>query len=309
MAHSCNHHHHHHHHGHDHGTTKLSWAVAVNMLLTAVQIVAGVLSGSLALVADALHNLSDAISLVIALVARKIGLKGADNSNTFGYKRAESVGALVNISTLFILGFYLGVEAVYRFFDPQPVQGWVMIAVASVAIVVNSLTAVLTFAMAKESINIKAAFVHNLIDALASVAVVGGGIAILYTGWLWIDPALTLLIGAYALWHGAKMIPDVLRILMQGVPAHMDVPAVLAAMGKVDKVKDVHHLHLWQLDEHKVHLEAHIMVNQADLAAMSAIKKAIKAMLHEQFHITHVTLEFEVPGEHDDHDHQHATGC
>jgi cobalt-zinc-cadmium efflux system protein len=167
-----------HRHNHvdpDAGDRRVAIAIAVNIGLSVAQVIGGILSGSLALIADALHNFSDAISLIIAFAARKIARRPHDETMTFGYGRVEIVAALINYTTLIIAGLYLLYEAGARFLDPQPIPGWLIIIVASVALAVDLVTATLTYTMSKDSMNIRAAFLHNVADALGSVAVIVAG--------------------------------------------------------------------------------------------------------------------------------------
>lgn len=287
-------------HGHDHGTEdmgdkRLALAVGVNVALTIAQAAGGVLSGSLSLVADALHNLSDAASLAIALFARKIGRKPPDAMKTFGYKRAEIVAALINLTTLIIIGLYLIYEAIWRFFQPEPIAGWLVVIVAGIALAVDVVTAMLTFAMAKHSINIKAAFIHNVTDALASIGVIIAGTLIILYDWYWVDTLLTLLIAGYVLWQGFTMLPGTIHLLMEGTPAHFSIDEVIAAMEAVPGVSNVHHIHAWQLDEHHNALEAHVVMEQAEWQQMERIKTQLKHILTDRFDVGHSTLEFEHP--------------
>lgn len=293
--------------GHHHDTSEMSdarlvWAVAVNLLLTVAQIAGGIISASLSLIADALHNLNDAGSLVLALVARKIARKPADRRRTFGYRKAELIGALINLTTLIIVGLYLVYEAVWRFFDPQPIAGWIVVIVASVALVVDVATAMLTFAMSKGSLNIKAAFVHNLSDAFASVAVIVAGMLILLYEWYWADWVATLIISGYILWHGAVMMRSTIRILMDSVPTGIELDRLKYRMESVDGVRGMHHLHVRYLDEHHTALEAHVVIEPTDAGRMEWIKHSVKTLLAEEFGIGHSTLEFELRGEQIDRD-------
>lgn len=287
----------HDHHTHTHidpkaGDGRLTLAVAVNLGLTVAQIIGGVLSGSLALIADALHNLSDAASLVIALVARRIARKGATATMTFGYGRAEIVAALINYTTLILLGLYLCYEAILRLFDPQGVDGWLVVIIAGIALVVDLVTAALTWAMARDSINIRAAFLHNLADALGSVAVIVAGTLILLFDWQIIDPLVTLGIAGYILWMSFSEIGGVIRILMLGSPEGIDTDRLLDDLRAVDGVRDIHHAHLWQMQEHQPAIEAHVVVAEGRWHEADAIKAALKAALAEAG-ITHSTLELE----------------
>ena len=285
-----------HDHGHAHEDDKrLVGAVLVNVLLTFAQVVGGILSGSLSLVADALHNLNDAASLGIALVARRIARRPADSKRTFGYRRAEVIGALVNLTTLIIVGLYLIYEAVSRYFDPRPIEGWVVVWVAGIALAVDIVTALLTFRLSKGSLNVRAAFIHNVSDALASVAVIVAGTLILLYDWYWADLAATLLISGYVLYQGVTMMRDTVRILLEGVPPDIRLEDVASALAALPGVHGVHHLHVWQLDENHRALEAHLVVQ--DDSDRAPLKSSARKVLRERFRIGHSTLELESPGE------------
>jgi cobalt-zinc-cadmium efflux system protein len=286
------HHHHHHHHG-EGGDRRIAGAIAVNLLLTAVQVVGGVVSGSLALIADAMHNLSDSVSLVIAFVARRIARRRSDAAMTFGYGRIETVAALVNYTTLIVLGLYLVAEAVGRFIEPEDVEGWLVVAIAGVALAVDAVTALLTYALSKESQNIRAAFLHNLADALGSVAVIVAGTLILLFDWRLVDPAVTLLIAGYILWMSLGEVGGVIRILMLGAPPGIATEDVMAAVRRVDGVADVHNARFWQIDEHSCSFDAHIVVDEGSWTRADAIKEAVKTQLAGRFGIRHSTLELE----------------
>jgi cobalt-zinc-cadmium efflux system protein len=262
-------------------------------LLTIVQIIGGILSGSLALIADAIHNLSDALSLVLAFVARKIAQRPADDTMTFGYGRAEIVAALINYTTLILLGIYLVYEAGLRFINPADVDGWMVVIIAGFALVVDAVTAMLTYALSKQSMNIRAAFLHNVADALGSVAVIVAGTAIILYDWRLIDPAITLLIAGYIIWQSVSEIGGAIRILMLGSPPDLETRTILTAIRGVDGVADVHHLHLWQMQEHQPALDAHVVIETGAWGDADAIKQAVKTTLRDRFSISHITLEIE----------------
>ena len=286
-----------HAHGHAHGGDKrLVGAVLVNVLLTVAQVVGGVLSGSLSLVADALHNLNDAASLGVALVARRIARRPADTKRTFGYRRAEVIGALINLTTLIIVGLYLIYEAAARHFTPQPIEGWVVVWVAAIALIIDVATAVLTYRLSKGSLNVRAAFVHNVSDALASVAVIVAGTLILLYDWYWADLAATVLIAAYVLYQGITMMRDTVRILLEGVPPDIRLEEVATALEAIPGVHGIHHLHVWQLDETHRALEAHVVV-QDSATDTRQLKTVVRQTLMGRFRIGHSTLELELPGE------------
>jgi len=273
------------------GDRRLLVAIVINMLLTLAQVIGGLLSGSLSLIADALHNFSDAASLLIAWVARKIGRQPPDAFKTFGYKRAEVIAALINLVTLVIIGLYLIYEALWRFYTPQEIEGWIVVVVASVALVIDVATAMLTYSMSKNSLNIRAAFLHNVSDALASVGVIVVGSLILLYGWYWTDTIMTLAIAGYVLYQAATLLPVTIHILMQGTPEDLVIDEIIDAMEKVEGVCNVHHVHVWQIDEHQNALEAHVVV--ADFMQTEQVKRALKSELEQRFSIAHSTLEFE----------------
>lgn len=286
-------HHHHHHVDPDAGDMRVFLAILVNLGLTVVQIVGGILSGSLALIADAIHNLSDAVALIIAFFARKIARRPADGDMTFGYGRAEVVAALINYTTLIVIGIYLVYEAVLRFFNPAGVDGWLVVIIAAVALAVDAVTALLTFALSKQSMNMRAAFLHNVADALGSIAVIFAGTLIILYDWRLIDPLVTLLIAGYILWQSFAEIGPVIRVLMLGSPADVDCTAVVGAVGAVKGVADIHHLHLWRVQEHETALDAHVVIEAGQWASADKIKATVKKLLGTDFGITHSTLELE----------------
>lgn len=285
--------HHHHHVDPEAGDARVFWAIAVNLGLTLAQIAGGIFSGSLALIADAIHNLSDALSLVIAFAARKIARRPADAQMTFGYGRAEIVAALVNYTTLIVIGVYLVSEAVLRFIEPQGVDGWMVVIIAAIALAVDLVTAMLTWSLSKESVNIRAAFLHNVADALGSIAVIVAGILIILYDWRLVDPAVTLMIAGYILWQSFLEIGPVIRILMLGTPPDIEAKEVLAAICDVEGVSDVHHLHVWQMQEHENAVEAHLVIDAGRWGDADAMKQAARDMLAEKFAIRHSMLETE----------------
>jgi cobalt-zinc-cadmium efflux system protein len=283
----------HHHTTFKEGDGRLIFSVTINVVLTVAQVIGGIISGSLSLIADALHNLSDAGALLLALIARKIGRKSADYDNTYGYARAEVIGALINLVTLIIIGLYLVYEAIWRLFQPKIITGWTVVIVASIALAIDIVTAVLTYSMSKESLNVKAAFLHNISDALASVGVIIAGILIINYDLFIADTIITLLIAGYVLYQGLNTLPRVIRILMQSTPPDINIEDVIKHMEHIEYVSNIHHMHIWELDEHERALEAHVIVNTSDLACIDKIKHEIKCILHKNFYIAHSTLEFE----------------
>lgn len=286
----------HHHHSADAGTRRLAWAVAINMLLTVAQVVGGLLSGSLALIADALHNFSDAAGLLLALVARRISLRPADERRTFGYGRAEVVGALINLTSIMVIAGYLLIEAITRTFDRPDIDGWMVVIVAGIALVVDAATAVLTYSMSKDSVNLKAAFLHNLADALASVAVIVTGTLIILFDWYWTDIIATVGISVYIVWISWKPMKRCIRILMQSVPEGLSIHEVGQAIAGVDGVEGVAHLHVWPIDEGTLSAEVRVaMADDACVGEVHELCSRVRVQLQGRFGIDHVTVEIVPP--------------
>lgn len=282
------------HHHHEHGNDKnLIVAISINLFLTFAQFFGGLISGSLALIADAIHNLSDAVSLGIAIFARAIGRKTADEFRTFGYKRAEVIAALINLTLMLIISLYLIYEAIWRFIEPQIISGWIVIIIAGIALIVDLYTSVITYRLSENNMNMKAAFLHNLSDALASIGVVIAGSLILLYEWFWVDSLITMIIAGYILLQTFKMFPNSVNFLMDATPNNISIEDVKTSMSLIEGVEDVHHIHVWNLDEQRVALEAHVVTGAESLKDNATIKEAIKKSLQEKYDIDHSTLEFE----------------
>jgi cobalt-zinc-cadmium efflux system protein len=289
-------------HDHSHAGEHLSdrrlvLSIALNLALTVVEVIAGLLAGSLSLLADALHNFNDCGSLVIALVARRVARLPSDERRTFGYRRAEIIGALINLTILVVIGLYLLAEGVRRLLEPAAVEGWIVVAVAAIALVVDIGTAALLYAMSRGNLNLRAAYLHNLGDAISSVGVILAGTAVLLWGASWVDAVVTLVIAAYIIWQSLAMMARSIHILMEGAPADVNIDALVAELQSLPGVLEVHHVHVWEIDEHHRALEAHIVVDDDHFARWSEIKQDIKLLLGERFQIHHSTLEFEATNE------------
>lgn len=288
------HHHDHHHHGAESlGGRVFGIAVGINVLLTVVEISVGIYAGSTALIADALHNLNDAAALVIAWWARRMAARKADDRFTFGYRRVELVAAVVNLTALCVLALSLATEATMRFVEPVEVLGG-PVAIASVlAIVVDLGTAILLWKLAKGNLNLKAAFLHNLSDAGFSVAVLIGGLVVMKTGMMWIDPALTLVLAVLMIVPSVKLLKQAARILMLGAPDGIDTDEVRQTLQEIDGIEDVHHLHFWQIDESTKSVEAHLRVIEPATESSSRIIAAARAALREKHDISHGTYQLD----------------
>ena len=265
----------------------------------------GLIAGSTALIADGIHNLSDALALVLAFGARRLARRAATPEWSFGWGRAEIVAAFVNYLALIAVSLWLAVEAIGRLADPPQVAGGLVMALAGFALVIDLATAALVWRQSKDSVNIRAAFLHNLADAGVSVAVILGGALIWAFGWNLADPILTLGISAVILWHIALEIGPVFRMLMLAAPPGSDPGAILNALNDLEGVASAHHLHLWQIDEKRVAASVHLVVPGPDYLPVT---RAAKRMLSRDFGISHATVEVEPPNDCADDlpDHSHA---
>ncbi len=291
---SKSHHHgHHHHHGENQTEGRLWISIILNLAITLAEFIGGIISGSLALLSDALHNLNDTASLSISLVARKISKRNANQDKTFGYQRAEIIGAFINLITLVIIALFLIKEGIERFYNPQPIDGLVMFVVAIIGLAGNVITAVLLYRSSGENINIRSAYIHIMSDALSSVGVIIAGFIILYYQFYIVDTILTLIIAGYILWQSYYMLRETIDILMESTPSDIDIDNIRTSMNAVPGVYDSHHVHVWRLDEQNILLESHIVIDKNDMKEMETIKTSLKQLLSSRFGIHHSTLEFE----------------
>ena len=275
--------------------SRLIISAGLNLATTLAQIIGGLLSGSLSLISDALHNLSDTAALVISLFAVRLAKRKNTEAQTFGYKRAEILAALFNACVLVVVSIFLFKEAIARFAHPHPINSMLMLSVASVGLIANIVSVFLLKAHAHEDLNIRAAYVHLFSDFLSSIAVIIGAYAIFVSKAYWIDPVLTILIGIYVLRQGYKIIEESTRILMQYVPKGINLREIQTQIEGIDGVKDIHHAHLWAVTERDIHFEAHINVSRdMPVSETCVLVKQVEEVLKEKFAITHVTLQIEL---------------
>jgi cobalt-zinc-cadmium efflux system protein len=204
------------------------------------------------------------------------------------------IAALINLTTLILVGLYLVYEALWRLFNPEAIEGWIVVVIAGVALCIDLITAFLTFSSSKNSVNIKAAFLHNVSDAMASLGVMLAGSLVLLFQWYWVDTLVTLVIAGVVLWQGASTMPVVMQLLMDGTPEHVSVPSLVESMTSIDGVEHVYHVHVWQIDEHRSALEAHVQIRKERLGHQEDIKSELRELLKELHSIEHSTLEIEV---------------
>jgi len=241
--------------------------------------------------------LSDAASLGVAVIARRIARKPADPLRTFGYRRAEVIGALIQLTALFVTSLYLAFEAIIRFFEERAVEGWIVILVASGALVIDLASAVVTRIHGGASVNMRAAVLHKVADALASVVVIIAGILIHLFDWYVVDLLGSLGLSIWILVASASHIRSPIRTLMQGVPLDFDLERLVARAAEIPGVREIHHVHVWEIDEDRPMLEAHVVVADGAELAWDEIKSRVRELLGTEFSIRHSTLELESESE------------
>jgi len=270
----------------------LFFSILLNIIITLAQLVGGVLSGSLALLSDALHNFSDVISLIFSFIAHKLSRRKASTEQTFGLKRAELIAAFVNALSLIVIALFLGYEAVHRFFNPQPILSDLVIVLAVLGIVVNGLSVLLLKKDADHNLNMKSAYLHLFTDMMASFAVLIGGILMKYFGWFWVDSLLTLIISIYLIVVGYQLMLKAVKMLMLFTPEHINIKEIVAEVHQIEGVKALHHIHVWHLNEEELHLEAHLDCSEnITLSQFNDLLIQIEAVLYHKFNINHITLQ------------------
>lgn len=283
------------HHTHSYKDVKdrnLLISIFLNVLITAAQIIGGLASGSLALLSDALHNFSDVISLIVSFVASKLSKQKASINRTFGYKRAEILAAFVNAATLVVVAVLLIIEAVKRFQEPQEIASNLVIWLALIAIFANGFSVLLLKKDSKSNINIRSAYLHLLTDMLASVAVLIGGLLMKFYQIFWVDSLLTFLIALYLIFVGYDLLKTSTKMLMLFTPDHINIKEVVRVVNQLPKVKKLHHVHIWNLSDDELHLEAHLDLEEnISTRDFNELLLEIESVLHDQFNINHVTIQ------------------
>ncbi|MBS4083469.1 MAG: cation transporter [Rhizobiales bacterium] len=287
---------HDHSHGdHSHGPTRHDRAFAIGVTLNvgfaAVELAFGLVSQSLALIADAGHNFSDVAGLLIAWFAALLARKPATSLRTYGYRRASILAALANAALLIAAVGWIVVEAVQRFFDPQPVASTTVIVVAALGVVINTATALLFMRGREHDINIKGAYLHMAADAAVSAGVVTAGILIYFTGWLWLDPAISIAIACVILWSTWSLARDSLNLSLDMVPPNVDRGEVEKYLASLPGVSNVHHLHIWAMSTTEIALTVHLVRPNASLDD-KFLKDACEG-LKRSFGIVHATFQIE----------------
>jgi cobalt-zinc-cadmium efflux system protein len=282
-------------HTHSHSSTgiRLVITIILNFTITVAEIIGGIISGSLSLISDALHNFSDGVSVIISYFAIRLKRRDYSSKHTFGFKRAEILAAVINSSVLVVISIYLFYESIIRFQNPEPIKGVLMTTVATIGLTANIIGTLLLKRDAATSINIRSSYLHLLTDAISSVAVILGGLAIVFWNIYWIDPVLTILIAVYITRESFKILSDAIHVLMEGAPPGISIKDIQNEVEALDEVEDIHHLHIWTVGENDVHLEAHVNVPDMMISKSNLLGVKIEQILEEKFGINHVTLQFE----------------
>ena len=294
-------HNHSHEHGHNHshgltGEKNILVAIVLNSLITAAEIVGGVLSGSLSLLSDAFHNLSDVVSLIISYIAILVGKKSKSSTKTYGYKRAEILAALGNVIILFIVCGFILYEGIIRFSKPEHIKTVIMLSVAFAGLLGNGISVAMLFKDSKSNINIKSAFLHLLGDTVSSIAVILTATILMFKpDWYMLDTILSIAIALYIIKESISILMESLNILMQGVPKGLDKVKIKESIYglKKLKIKDIHHIHMWDITPGKTVFDAHIVVDEKSLKDADNIIFQVNNLLSSEFHISHSTIQVE----------------
>jgi cobalt-zinc-cadmium efflux system protein len=272
--------------------TVLRFSLVATLVYVVVTFAAGLRAHSLALLSESGHNVSDFLALLLSFVAVYFQSRPADSSKTFGYQRAGVLAAFINAGTLIVISLWIGAEAVHRLSAPVAVQPKLMMIVAAAGVVMNGVIAALLWGVARD-VNLRSAFLHMAGDTLSTAAVIAGGAGILLTGRSWIDPVLSLLIAALILWTSVGIVRETLNILLEGTPHGVSLVEIRSGMETVEGVVNVHDLHVWSLGSHSSALACHVTIADIPPSESACILLKLNHVLHDQFHISHTTIQFE----------------
>ncbi len=273
----------------------LKFSLAATFVYVLATFYFGLRAHSLALISEAGHNVSDMLAILLSFVAVYFQSRPATEEKTFGYQRAGVLAAFVNALTLIVLAGWIALAAIHRLSTPVSVQPKLMMTVAAAGVLMNGLIAALLWRFSRD-VNIRSVFLHMLGDTLSTAAVIAGGAGILFTGVLWIDPVLSLIIAAMILWSSAGIIRQTLHILLEGTPRTLQLADVRAAMQSVPGVMNVHDLHIWSLGSNSHALASHVTIAEMPMSECGDILACLKETLGQRFHIHHTTIQFETIG-------------
>ncbi len=272
---------------------KLLLAISLNLLISSAEAIAGFLSGSLALLADALHNLIDTLGLIISAVALKISRLPATSLHTFGLKRAETLASFINSGWLLLISALLLWHSVSRLFQPAEIKTAIMLPVAVVALLTNIFSALLLYRESRHNLNIRSSYLHLLADSFISAGVIITALAIKLFSFPRLDPAITIIFSIIIIRETLKVFKQSTHILMEGAPQEIDLKQIKAQVEKISGVKNIHHLHIWNISEGEPLFEAHLQVSCSSIEQAEAIRLNVENYLQKEFAITHSTLQLE----------------
>jgi cobalt-zinc-cadmium efflux system protein len=297
-GHSHTHDHSHGHAGHSHAPDNFGWAFAIGAALNTAFVIAELIFGyaanSLALISDAVHNLSDVFALLLAWGAAWLAQKQPTEQHTYGYRRASILAALFNAGLLLVAVGGIAVEAINRFHTPEPLAGWTVVVVAALGVAINGGTALLFMRGRHGDLNIRGAYLHMAADAGVSLGVVVAALIIMVTGWLWLDPAISLVIAAVVFWSGWGLARDSVNLALDGVPRGIELAKVKDYLGGLEGVTDVHDLHIWAMSTNETALTAHLVRPRG---SNDAFLHGVCEELARRFNIHHATLQIEAAAE------------
>lgn len=269
----------------------LGLAILLNVGITLAQAIGGIISGSIALLSDAAHNFSDVLSLIISYIANRLAKRGATEKQTFGFRRSEILAAFINSATLIIISVIILIEAIQRLVNPIPISANLVIYLAIAGILVNGVSVLFIRNDSHENMNMKSVYLHLFGDMLTSVAVLLGGIAMKYLQWFWTDSVFSMAIAFYLLYMSWGIFRSSLRIIMQFTPDDIDIQKIVREIVDIGGVKNIHHVHVWQINEHDLMFEAHIDVSEdLKVSVFEKILDRIKEVLL-QYDIEHYTIQ------------------
>ena len=285
-------------HGHHHNEPNkknLLFTVFLNASITLAEFIGGILSNSLALLSDAVHNLSDTMAIAISYVAMLIGKKDSNTRNTFGYKRIEILAALFNAVVLIVISVYLFYEAYQRFLNPEPIKSRLMFIVAAIGFLGNIFSVLLLHKDSTHNLNIKAAYLHLMGDTFSSIGVIIGSILIYYYNIPWIDPLLTVIIGAVIIKATYGIIKETVEILMQASPANLNLKEIKTELEKLPDINNIHHIHVWRLSDNIIHFQCHADLQEdKSISEGDKVRIEMENILHRKFDIDHITIQMEI---------------
>ncbi len=279
------------HHRHEINGKNLGLAIFLNVFMTVAEAAGGIVSGSIALMSDAAHNFSDVISLIISWVANRLSRREATLTRTFGFRRSEILAAFINSATLIIVSVIIIIEAIKRISSPEEVSAGIMIWMAVASIIVNGLSALFLRKDSRKNMNMRSAYLHLFGDMLTSLAVLAGGLVIRYMGWNWADSIISVAIALYLLWLSRAIFVSSLRIIMQFTPEDINIKEIASEIEKIRGVRNIHHVHVWQINEHDLMFEAHLdLAEDIRVSDFEEILGRIKTLLAGT-NIRHVTIQ------------------